>query len=85
MVEKIKIKALLEAGLPENTPLARMYGWEAVDGIIFTLGDAGIVRSPGGDYVVATFIYHPVQVIWDVVNDLVSELSGTTYNYFKVQ
>jgi hypothetical protein len=43
-----RIGSLIEAGVPESTPLAHMHGWEMVDGIMYTLGDAGIVYSPGG-------------------------------------
>jgi hypothetical protein len=79
-----RIGSLIEAGVPESTPLAHMHGWEMVDGIMYTLGDAGIVYSPGGDYVLVIFLYQPVQLIWDPVSELMADLSRTVYNYYSL-
>lgn len=79
-----RIGSLIEAGVPESTPLAHMHGWEMVDGIMYTLGDAGIVYSPGGDYVLVIFLYQPVQLIWDLVSELMADLSRTVYNYYSL-
>jgi beta-lactamase class A len=45
----------LVAGLPRGTTAAHKSGW-----IENMQADAGIVRSPGGDYVVAIYLYRPL-------------------------
>lgn len=79
-----RLPVLLTAGLPEATPIAHKHGWVAVNGIINTIGDAGIIYSPGGDYILVVFLHHPEQLVWDPSSALVSELSRTIYNYFNL-
>jgi hypothetical protein len=49
------------------------------------MGDSGIIYSPGGDYIVSVFVHHPVQVVWDPVNKMVSELSQAIYNFYNTR
>lgn len=79
-----KLPVLLTAGVPEGTQIAHKHGWTSVNGIINTIGDAGIVYTPGGDYVLAAFLYHPVQLIWDPASSLIEQLSQAVYNYYNL-
>lgn len=78
-----RLPVLLTAGLPEGTQIAHKHGWVSVNGIINVIGDAGIVYSPGGNYVVAIFMHHPDQLIWDDASELLAILSKGIYNYFN--
>ncbi len=80
-----EIAVLIKAGLPEGTQIAHKHGWILDgDGLLHTMGDAGIVYTPGGNYVLAVFLYHPVQLIFDPANVMVSDLSRAVYNYFNL-
>jgi beta-lactamase class A len=77
-----RIDRLIELGVPEGTRIAHKNGWGAV-----TSADAGIVFSPGGDYVLSVYTYEP-----DTDNngvgtiaswELIEEISRLTYNYFN--
>jgi hypothetical protein len=78
-----KMPSLIEAGVPDVTEVAHKHGWVSEDGIIKTLGDAGIIFSPGGDYILAIFLYHPQQLIWDRSSNLVGQLSAAVYNFYN--
>ena len=79
-----KMPSLLEAGVPDGTEVAHKHGWVTYNGIMHSLGDAGIIYSPSGDYVLVIFLYHPDQLIWDVAADLVAQLSAATYNFYNL-
>jgi len=79
-----KLPVLLTAGIPEGTQIAHKHGWVSVNGIINTIGDAGIIYSPGGNYILVAFLYHPVQLIWDPASELIANLSRAVYNYFNL-
>jgi len=78
-----KIGLLIEAGVPDGTPVAHKHGWVTYFGVMNTLGDAGIVYTPGGNYVLSIFIYHPDQLIWEPASELVATQSEAIYNYFN--
>lgn len=78
-----RLPVLITAGLPEGTQVAHKHGWVSTDGIINTIGDAGIVYSLGGDYVVVMFMHHPDQLVWDSASELQAILSQAVYNYFN--
>jgi len=79
-----RLPVLLTAGIPEGTPIAHKHGWVSVNGIINTIGDAGIIYSPGGNYVFVVFLYHPDQLIWDAASKLVADLSQVAYNFYNI-
>jgi hypothetical protein len=79
-----QLPSLLTAGIPEGTPIAHKHGWVTTNGIINTIGDAGIIYSPGGNYILVTFLYHPDQLIWDPASLLIAELSRAVYNYYNL-
>jgi len=76
--------SLIEAGLTEDAFIAHKHGWVTNDGIINMLGDAGIIYTPGGDYVLSIFLYHPEQLIWDPASSLVGQLSRAVYNFYNM-
>jgi hypothetical protein len=78
-----KIGLLIEGGVPDGTPVAHKHGWVTYFGVMNTLGDVGIVYTPGGNYVLSVFIYHPDQLIWEPASELVAEISEAIYNYFN--
>ncbi len=78
-----KIGLLIEAGVPDGTPVAHKHGWVTYFGVMNTLGDAGIVYTPGGNYVLSIFIHHPEQLIWEPASELVANQSEAIYNYFN--
>lgn len=80
-----KIAVLLQAGLPEGTRIAHKHGWIIEnDGLMHTIADAGLVYSPGGNYVVSVYMHHPVQVLFDPANEMVAKISQAIYNYFNL-
>ncbi len=78
------IGSLLEEGLTEDAFLADKHGWVTNDGIINMLGDAGLVYTPGGDYVLTIFLYDSEQLIWDSTSSLVGQLSRAVYNFYNL-
>jgi beta-lactamase class A len=76
--------SLLEAGLTEDAFIAHKHGWVTNDGIINMLGDAGIIYTPGGEYILSIFLYHPEQLIWDSASSLVGQLSRAVYNFYNM-
>jgi beta-lactamase class A len=82
---KNDIPVLIQAGVPAGTRVAHKHGWaNEIDGLIHTMGDAGIVYTPGGNYVLVIFIHNDNQVVFDPANQMVAELSTAIYNYFNI-
>jgi beta-lactamase class A len=80
-----KIAVLLQAGLPEGTRIAHKHGWIIEnDGLMHTISDAGLIYSPGGNYVITVYMYHPQQILFDQANKLVAEISQVVYNYYNL-
>ena len=79
-----RLPVLLTAGLPEGTPIAHKHGWVTVNGVINAIGDAGIIYTPGGNYVMVVFLHHPEQLIWDSASTLVAELAQAAYNFYNL-
>jgi beta-lactamase class A len=81
---KNRLPSLLTAGIPEGTEIAHKHGWVSTNGIINTIGDAGIIFSPGGDYVLVIFLHHPDQLVWDPASTLIAIMSQAVYNYYNI-
>jgi beta-lactamase class A len=80
------VAILLQAGLPEGTQIAHKHAYATEnDGLIHTMGDSGIIYSPGGNYIVSVFMHHPVQLVWDPINKMVADISQAIYNYFNTK
>ncbi len=88
MIEYLTLNAmpsLIKAGTPDGTKIAHKHGWVSdPNGVINVIQDAGIVYTPGGNYVLTIFLYHPVQLIWDPAAKLISDLSRVVYNYYNL-
>jgi hypothetical protein len=52
--------------------------------LIHTIGDAGIIYTPGGNYVFVVFLYHPDQLVWEPASELIAELSQAVYNFYNL-
>jgi beta-lactamase class A len=79
-----KLPSLLTAGIPEGTQIAHKHGWVSTNGIINTIGDAGIVYTPGGNYVLVVFLHHPDQLVWEPASALIANISRAVYNYYNI-
>lgn len=71
---------LIRFGVPENVPVSHKHGWDFV-----TQGDAGIVLSPGGDYVIVEYVTDPYSdwLSHEIGFPILREISRATYNYFN--
>ncbi|NMB86866.1 MAG: hypothetical protein GYA17_00820, partial [Chloroflexi bacterium] len=80
-----RIGVLIQSGLPDGTRVANKHGWiTELDGLLHTIGDAGIIYSPGGNYIMAIYMYHPTQLVFDPANQLVADITRAIYNYFNL-
>ncbi len=80
------VAILLQAGLPEGTQIAHKHAYATEsDGLIHTMGDSGIIYTPGGNYILSIFLHDPVQMVFDPANRMMAELSEAVYNYFNIQ
>jgi beta-lactamase class A len=80
-----RIALLIQSGVPDGTNVAHKHGWVTdIYGVIHDMSDAAIVFTPGGDYVFTIYLYHPVQIVFDPVNQLVTDLSRAIYNYYNI-
>ena len=73
-----RIGELIEAGVPEGTPVAHKHGW-----VGDSHGDAGIVFTPGGDYVLCIYLYYTDWLEWEVSSPLMARISEAAYKYFN--
>lgn len=77
-MERNRIGALLEEGIPGETTIAHRHGW-----VGDTHVDAGIVFSPSGDYVIVEIMYRPEWLEWELSAPLIADVSRAAYNYFN--
>jgi hypothetical protein len=69
---------LMSAGVPEQTRVAHKHGWTPD-----THGNAGIVFSPGGDYVLVVALHNPTWLDFGESFPLITEISRTVYNFYN--
>jgi len=80
-----KLGSLIQGGVPDGTLVPHKHGYVPdLDNIVHDISDVGIVYSPGGNFALAIYTYHPIQNIWDVTNPLFIRLTQATYNYFNL-
>jgi len=81
-----KIGVLIEAGVPEGTQVAHKHGWisDPSSLVIKNISDAAIFYTPGGNYVLVIYAYHPVQTVWEPVSALFAQMSQAVYNYYNL-
>ena len=71
---------LIRYGVPEGVPVSHKHGWSFNEH-----GDAGIVYSPGGDYVIYTLLAQP-ESDWlssEYSFPIMREIARGAYNYFN--
>ncbi len=74
------VPALLSSGLPAQAQMAHRPG-----GTFDTRGDAALVHSPGGDYILVVFLNTAAQNFDSAAaNAIMADLSKATYNYFNI-
>ena len=73
------IDSLIEHGSPEGIPIAHKHGW-----IEDTHADAGIVFSPGGDYLLVIFLHQRGWLQLERSAPLIADIAHVTYNYFNL-
>jgi len=87
-----KIGLLIEAGVPDGTTVAHKHGWvlDVNTGVYHDISDSAIVYTPGGNYVLTIYAYHPVQIIWEFPTSrlgaarMFADISRVVYNYFNL-
>lgn len=80
-----KLGALIQGGVPDGTLVPHKHGYvPAFDGVVHDTSDAGIVYTPGGNFVLTIYTYHPITNIWDTTNPMFANLTRSIYNYFNV-
>jgi beta-lactamase class A len=68
------------SGLPKGAEVAHKSGWIPPQ----VQGDVGIVRSPGGDFVVSIFVYQPGERYSDkAVQGLIGSYARLVYSYYN--
>ena len=73
------VPELLRGGVPKDAQIAQRAG-----GSFDTRAAAGLVRSPGGDYVLVVFLNTANQNLdWTVADSIMKDLSRAAYNYFN--
>jgi beta-lactamase class A len=80
-LQEDKLGALIQGGVPEGTIVAHKHGWD-ID--LTQYSDAGIVYTPGGNYVLSIYVYNPGGGNWTTIAPLYAQLSRATYNYFNL-
>ena len=81
LLSQNKLGWLIEAGVPEGTRVAHKHGY--VDSPLEELVDAGVVYTPGGNYVISICLWNDPPMIWEPTSRLVANLSRAVYNYFN--
>jgi beta-lactamase class A len=73
-----RIQVMIEAGVPDGIPVAHKHGW-----VEDTHGDAALVFTPGGDYVLVVILHNKSVLTSGVSYTTVAEISRMTYNAFN--
>ena len=53
-------------------------------GVIQNVSDAGIIYTPGGNYILTIYLYHPVQVLFETANAMIAQMSKAVYNSYNL-
>jgi hypothetical protein len=71
---------LIRYGVPNGTVVSHKHGWAQA-----THGDAGIVYTPGGDFVIVEYLSVPGDwLVADISFPILREIARATYNYFNL-
>ena len=73
---------LIRFGVPETVRVSHKHGWDEV-----THGDAGIVFSPNGDFVMVEYLHYPGGdfLLHDFSFPILRQFAQLTYNYFNFE
>lgn len=77
-MQQNKIGSLIEQGVPAGTAVAHRHGW-----VGDTHADAGVVYSPGGDFVIVEIFYQQDWLPWESSSPLMADIARAAYNYFN--
>ncbi len=77
-MQQNKIGRQQEEGVQTEVNVAHRHGWTGDTHV-----DAGIIFSPGGDYVIVEVIYKPEWLEWELSSPLIADVSMAAYNYFN--
>jgi beta-lactamase class A len=80
-LQEDKLGALIQAGVPEGTIVAHKHGWD-ID--LTQYSDAGIVYTPGGNYILTIYVFNPGGGNWNIVSPMYAQISRAVYNYFNL-
>lgn len=70
---------LIRYGVPDDVPVSHKHGWARA-----THADAGIVFSPGGDFILVEYLTQPGDwLLADQSFPILREIARATYNYFN--
>lgn len=70
---------LIRFGVPDNVPVSHKHGW-----VQATHADAGIVLSPGGDFVLVEFLHQNGDWLQSSISfPILREIARAVYNYFN--
>lgn len=80
------IGVLIQGDLPGGTVIAHKHGWvtDPATGLDHDWSDAAIVYTPGGNFALAIYSFHPVQIVFDPINKLFASLARAVYNYYNL-
>ena len=78
MLQLNDLVELLEAGLPDDIPIAHKLGY-----IDDTYGNVGIVFGTERDYLIGLALYQPVYLEWADGSPLFAEISSLAYAHFN--
>ena len=72
---------LIRFGVPDGVEVSHKHGWAGN-----THGDAGIVFSDGGDYIIVEYLAQPETdwLVHEISFPLLREASRIVYNYFNI-
>jgi beta-lactamase class A len=76
---------LIQGGVPDGTRVAHKHGW-VTDSffVIHDMSDAAIVFTPGGNYILVVFMYHPTQLVFESSDQLFRDISRAVYNFYNL-
>ena len=80
-----KLGSLIQGGVPDGTLVPHKHGYvpDSSDGVVRDTSDVAIVYTPGGNFVLSIYSYHPVNNVWEIINPLIGNLTKAVYNYFN--
>ncbi|MEM8860428.1 MAG: serine hydrolase [Chloroflexota bacterium] len=78
LMSQNSIGSLIEEGVPPGTMISHKHGW-----VSDTHGDAGVVFTQNGDYILVMLMYEDQWLEWSESSPLIADVSRATYNYFN--